>query len=78
MTIDDLLTLSQKFWDLHVDPIVLLDTAATTLLTIQFNLCAGTIAQYSLQRPDLVPLVEDLLRYRKQYVLHSIVRLHII
>ena len=74
MTIDDVLSLSPKFWQLHNDPICLLDGAAFTLLTIQFNLCAGTIARYARRRPELSPLVEDFLRFRKQYV--SVLYLH--
>lgn len=68
MTMDDIVSLTPKFWQMHNDPIVLLDGAAITLLTIQYNLCAGTIARYARRRPELVPLVEDLLGYRKQYV----------
>lgn len=68
MTIDDIISLTPKFWQLHNDPIALLDGAAMTLLTIQFNLCAGTIARYARQRSELVPVVEDLLQYRKQFV----------
>ncbi|KAI1785917.1 acyl-CoA dehydrogenase NM domain-like protein [Ganoderma leucocontextum] len=71
MTIDDLLSLTPKFWQLHNDPAVLLDGGAITLLTIQYNLCAGTIARYTGRRPELIPLVEDLLQYRKhgQYMM---------
>ena len=68
MTIDDILNLTPKFWQLHNDPAVLLDGGSITLLTIQYNLCSGTIAKYSKRRPELVSLVEDLLQYRKQYV----------
>ena len=50
------------------EPAAVLDGGAMTLLTIQYNLCAGTIARYSRRRPELVPLVEDLLQYRKQCV----------
>ena len=66
MKIDDLLSLSAKFWQLHNDPVVLLDGAAFTLLAIQFNLCAGTIARYSRRRQDLIPIIDDLLRFRTQ------------
>ncbi|KAI0819314.1 acyl-CoA dehydrogenase NM domain-like protein [Trametes gibbosa] len=67
----DLLSLTPKFWQLHNDPVAMLDGAAMMLLTIQYNLCAGTIARYAVRRPELLPLVEDLLRYRKhgQYML---------
>ncbi|KAG2135959.1 acyl-CoA dehydrogenase NM domain-like protein [Suillus clintonianus] len=64
ITLHDTLDLTKKFWDLHTDPILGLDGAATTLLTIQYNLVAGTLAQYAATtRPELVPLVEDLLRW---------------
>lgn len=72
MTIDDLLNLSPKFWQLHNDPITVMDFGTTTLLSIQYNLCAGTIARYTARRPELIPLVEDLLKYRKQYVISPI------
>lgn len=66
MTITDLLNLTPKFWDFHMDPVIALDSAAFTLMTIQYNLCAGTIARFATTRPDLVPLVRDLLQFRKQ------------
>ena len=66
VTIDDILNLTPKFWQLHNDPISLLDGGAMTLLTIQYNLCSGTIARYREHRPELGSLVNDLLQYRKQ------------
>lgn len=48
---------------MNIDPILLLDGAATTLLTIQLNLVAGTIAAYAYDRPDLSLLLEKLLRF---------------
>ena len=77
MTIEDILSLSPKFWQLHTDPAVLLDGGAVTLLTIQFNLCSGTIARYSKRRPALAALVEDLLQYRKQCVISPPVYRHV-
>ena len=68
LTIDDVLTLSPKFWEIHQDPIVAMDGGAVTLITIQVNLTSGTIAHHAVHRPELVPLVDDLLNYRKQYV----------
>ena len=68
MTIADIISLSPKFWQLHCDTANLLDGGAITLLTIQYNLCAGTIAHYSETRPELASLVNDLLQYRKQFV----------
>ena len=66
MTIDDILALTPKFWQLHNDPVALLDGGAMTLLTIQYNLCSGTIARYRERRPEVVALVDDLLQYKKQ------------
>ncbi|KAG1733288.1 acyl-CoA dehydrogenase NM domain-like protein [Suillus lakei] len=64
ITLYDVMDLTQKFWDLHTDPIMMLDGAASTLLTIQYNLVAGTLAQYAATtRPEWVPLVEDILRW---------------
>ncbi|KAG2095721.1 acyl-CoA dehydrogenase NM domain-like protein [Suillus discolor] len=64
ITLHDTLHLTQKFWDMHTDPIMVLDGAASTLLTIQYNLVAGTLAKYAATtRPDLVSLVEDILRW---------------
>jgi acyl-CoA oxidase len=68
LTIDDVLTLSPKFWELHQDPLMAFDGGAMTLVTIQVNLTSGTIARQAVHRPELVPLVDDLLNYRKQYV----------
>ncbi|KAI0689045.1 acyl-CoA dehydrogenase NM domain-like protein [Cytidiella melzeri] len=65
LSMDDVLTLSPKFWELHQDPLMALDGAAMTLVTIQVNLTTGTIARHAVHRPELVPLVDDLLAYRK-------------
>ncbi|EKM53857.1 uncharacterized protein PHACADRAFT_145387 [Phanerochaete carnosa HHB-10118-sp] len=65
LSIDDVLTLSPKFWQLHQDPLIAMDGGATTLITIQINLVSGTIARHSVHRPELVSLVDDLLSYRK-------------
>ncbi|KAF8882699.1 hypothetical protein BD779DRAFT_1472828 [Infundibulicybe gibba] len=65
MTAEDLSTLSRKFWDLHSDPLLsTFDGAAATLLTIQYNLVAGTLAQYLPSRKDLASLIDDLLQYK--------------
>ncbi|KAH9940467.1 acyl-CoA dehydrogenase NM domain-like protein [Epithele typhae] len=66
LTIDDVLSLTPKFWHMHCDPIGLQDGAAMTLVTIQYNLTLGTIARYAKHRPELEPLLEELLQYRTQ------------
>lgn len=68
ITMEDVLGLSPKYWELHQDPLMAMDGGAMTLVTIQVNLIAGTIARYAVNRPELLPLVDDLLQYRSQYV----------
>ncbi|KAG2049695.1 acyl-CoA dehydrogenase NM domain-like protein [Suillus hirtellus] len=64
ITLNDTLNLTQKFWDIHTDPIMVRDGAAATLVTIQYNLVAGTLAKYAATtRPDLLSLVENILRW---------------
>jgi len=63
LTMEDVLFLSPKFWDLHTDPIASIDGAAATLLTIQYNLCAGTLATYLPEQPSLAPLLQRVLDF---------------
>jgi acyl-CoA oxidase len=63
LTVEDVLYLSPKFWNMHTDPITFIDGAAETLLTVQYNLCAGTLATYVNGRPDLVTLLKHVLDF---------------
>ncbi|KAH9970505.1 acyl-CoA dehydrogenase NM domain-like protein [Lactifluus volemus] len=74
LTVEDVLFLSPKFWDLHTDPIACIDGAAATLLTIQYNLCAGTLATYLPKQPSLAPLLQRVLDFEvsAQYCLTEI------
>ena len=63
LTAEDVLFLSPKFWDLHTDPIASIDGAAATLLTIQYNLCAGTLVTYCSEQPGLAPLLQRVLDF---------------
>jgi acyl-CoA oxidase len=63
MNLEDIMELRPKFWDFHRHLIVAKDTAATTILTIHWNLCIGTIGSFVPYRPDLVPLLQDLLNF---------------
>ncbi|KAI0292233.1 acyl-CoA dehydrogenase NM domain-like protein [Multifurca ochricompacta] len=74
LTVEDVLFLSPKFWDLHTDPIASIDGAAATLLTLQYNLCAGTLATYLPHQPDLAPLLQRVLDFEVsgQYCLTEI------
>ena len=54
LTIEDVLFISPKFWDLHTDPIASIYGAAT-LLALQYNLCADTFATCLPEQPSLAP-----------------------
>ncbi|PHH71303.1 hypothetical protein CDD80_5365 [Ophiocordyceps camponoti-rufipedis] len=60
MTIEDIATLSPKFWAIHLDYIMTADTATAMILVIHWNLCMGTIACHLDKRPDLHSLVQQL------------------
>ncbi|KAJ3878978.1 hypothetical protein F5051DRAFT_371864 [Lentinula edodes] len=62
-SLDDILQMSDKLWDLHADPIVSMDGAATTMLSIHYNLVIGMIGPLLLHRPDLGPLLQKLLDF---------------
>ncbi|KAJ7149194.1 acyl-CoA dehydrogenase NM domain-like protein [Mycena crocata] len=59
----DLLTLSPKFWQLHTDPIWSVDGAAGTLLTLQYNCCAGTLAMFARRQPEIQPVLQKVLDF---------------
>ncbi|KAL3482939.1 acyl-CoA dehydrogenase NM domain-like protein [Aspergillus germanicus] len=63
LTVEDILTMSPKFWKLHADPINVRMGAAITLIGSQYNLVVGTIAPYVKRRPDLVPLLHRLMDF---------------
>ncbi|TDL26559.1 acyl-CoA dehydrogenase NM domain-like protein [Rickenella mellea] len=63
LTAHDVLTLSEKFWELHMDNVAMMDGAAITLLTIQYNLAAGTLAPFAMKRPELRPLLQRILNF---------------
>lgn len=63
-TAKDLLTLSPKFWEFHTDPIWSMDGAAGTLLTLQYNCCAGTLAMFSAKRVDLREVLQEVLDFK--------------
>lgn len=64
LTIEDINHLSKAFWALHTDPLLCIDSSATTLLTIQYNLVVGTIAPFAEARPELRPLLQDLVDFK--------------
>ncbi|CAK5262914.1 unnamed protein product [Mycena citricolor] len=66
ITLDDIKNATFPFWNFHCDPIVCSDGAATTLLSIQWNLVLGTILDRVGERRDLVDsgLLHGLLKYQ--------------
>ncbi|KAB8248171.1 hypothetical protein BDV35DRAFT_379213 [Aspergillus flavus] len=61
--VEDILYLSDNFWKFHQDMIHTQDSAAFSLLAIQFNLCVGTLAPFLRHREDLECLIEPLLNF---------------
>ncbi|KAH8999690.1 hypothetical protein EDB86DRAFT_3075757 [Lactarius hatsudake] len=62
LTVDDVLKMTPKFWELHLDPIVALDYGLFTIIAAQINLTVGTLSRFLPTRRDLVPLVKSLLK----------------
>ena len=63
LSAQDVAFLRPKFWQLHTDMIASIDGAVTTLLTIQYNLAAGTLAPHAFKRPELQPLLRRILNF---------------
>ncbi|KAF9887215.1 hypothetical protein FE257_010469 [Aspergillus nanangensis] len=63
LTMDDVLSLTPKFWNAHWDGIIVRDITAQILTSIQLNLVGGTVARYAVERPDLREFLEKVLNY---------------
>ncbi|KAB8237929.1 acyl-CoA dehydrogenase NM domain-like protein [Aspergillus alliaceus] len=74
LNISDVLHLTPKFWQLHQDLIAPVDYAAFSLLTIQFNLAAGTLAPFAVHNPHYKSLLDRILRFdvSAQYMLTEV------
>ncbi|KAJ7747812.1 acyl-CoA dehydrogenase/oxidase [Mycena metata] len=64
LTADEVETLAQPFWDLHLDLAMAMDTGAGTLVTIQLNLAAGTLVKYIKDHPAIAQTMDDILAFR--------------
>ncbi|KAH9023645.1 hypothetical protein EDB84DRAFT_1564663 [Lactarius hengduanensis] len=62
LTADDVLKMTPKFWEMHLDPIVALDYGLFTIIAAQINLTVGTLSRFLPTLRDLVPLVKSLLK----------------
>jgi hypothetical protein len=69
LSLEDVLTLSSKFWKLHAHPVVPRMSGAFTLIGSQYNLVVGTIAPYAKRRPELLPLLQRLIAFEASYVM---------
>lgn len=63
LTANDILHHKTKFWDMHKDGIILRDIGAHVMLSIQYNLVVGTLAQYCSGRPDVQDLLQKVLGF---------------
>ncbi|KAI1126242.1 acyl-CoA dehydrogenase/oxidase [Nemania abortiva] len=63
ISVEDVVKLRPRFWEFYRHPIAMRDTAIGTTLSIHWNLCIGTIGTYVSRRPDLVPMLEKLLKF---------------
>ncbi|KAI0414485.1 acyl-CoA dehydrogenase/oxidase [Xylaria grammica] len=63
ITIEDVVKMRPKFWEIYRHAIFARDTAMGTTLGIHWNLCIGTIGAYAPHRPDLMPLLEKLIKF---------------
>lgn len=59
----DITSLTEKFWQMPADLVGVIDASAMILLTIQYNLAAGTLASFAERRPDLQPLMKRILKF---------------
>lgn len=64
LTADDVRNTSSKYWELHSDPIMPMDGAAGSLISIHYNLAVGTFARYTKGRPDVEALLHRLLTFQ--------------
>lgn len=74
LALDDIMSLSPKFWNMHIDPNICFDGAATTLLTIQYNLAAGTLGAF-VERADIASIVDDILNFKAMLVASTFMRI---
>ncbi|KAG2418696.1 hypothetical protein HFD88_001797 [Aspergillus terreus] len=63
LTVEDIASLSPKFWKLQTDPIAAVDGGALTLISIQYNLFVGTVAPFATTRPDLHGILQRALNF---------------
>lgn len=73
MTLEDVLYITPKFWRLHLEPLAAFDGGTFTLLSIQCNLFVGTLAPFTLKRPELQPILQSALNFDISWVFSLII-----
>lgn len=63
LTIEDIINLTPRFFDMHRDDIIIRDIGSHALLSIQHNLAAGTLAPYAKESPQVEQLLERVLKF---------------
>ncbi|KAJ7466237.1 acyl-CoA oxidase [Mycena galericulata] len=63
LTVEDVLTCTEKFWDSTLHPINMIDGAATALWTIHVNLACGTLSPYATSQPHIRDLCHRILAF---------------
>jgi acyl-CoA oxidase len=64
LSADDVRNTTSKYWELHSDPIMPMDGAAGSLISIHYNLAVGTFARYTRGRPDVEAILHRLLTFQ--------------
>ncbi|KAF4770683.1 hypothetical protein HAV15_013028 [Penicillium sp. str.  len=74
MTTADILRCTPRFWEFHLDPIGAADVATFTLMTIQINLAAGTLAPFAENQLQYRKLLDQMLKFEisAQYMLTEV------
>ncbi|KAJ5951126.1 uncharacterized protein N7479_009539 [Penicillium vulpinum] len=74
MTAADILQCTPRFWEFYLDLIGAFDCATYTLVTIQMNLAAGTLAPFAEKQPQYRKLLDQILNFEisAQYMLTEV------
>jgi len=64
ITIDDIVNLTPKFFDMHRDDIIIRDIGSHALLSIQHNLVAGTLASFAKGSAQIQELLDQVLSFK--------------
>lgn len=72
LSTDDVVNITPKFWQLHVDPLSVMDGSAFALIAIQYNLFVGTVGPFASSRPELRPLIQKAMDFDISSVLANV------